>query len=201
MPSEDRKIAFRRLGLAVISVTSLGGAAAARADEAASVPQVVPAEDVRAVASNPGARASAFSVQGGWWSAEAEWRSRPGIYVAAGVPWGIVPVSLLNGATWIVPLGARLGYQHAVSPRWSLRGSLHGAVVFDDETSKCGCSDEKMLTRSFAFAELGARYESPRGFVAGVDLPLFAVHFPRELFPPPVSLAFGQAYVGFSWGL
>ena len=202
MPRGCRTTAFRLRLLAVISVTSLGVTAVARADEAASGPPAVPAEDLRAVATNSGARASAFAVQGGWWSVEAEWRSRSGIYVAAGVPWGIVPVSLMSGATWIVPLGARVGYQHALSERWSLRGSLHAAVVFDDETSRCGCgSDEKMLTRSFAFAELGARYESPGGFVAGVDLPLFAVHLAHELFPPPVSLAFGQAYVGFSWGL
>lgn len=195
MPSPQRLLLA-----SVISVTSVAGTPEARASDPAPVAPLPQADSVRAVGADPTPRATAFAVQGGWWNIEAEWRSRPGIYVAAGVPWGIVPVSLMSGATWIVPLGARVGYQHPLSQRWSLRGNLHGAVVFDDETSKCGCESPAVLTRSFAFAELGARYESPGGFVAGVDLPLFAVHFPRKLFPPPMSLAFGQAYVGFSWG-
>ncbi|HEX2656855.1 MAG TPA: hypothetical protein VHU40_01230 [Polyangia bacterium] len=191
----------RLLLASIVFVTAVAGATEARASDPVPGPLAPQAGSVRAVGAQPAPRASAVAVQGGWWSVEAEWRSRAGVYVAAGVPWGIVPVSLMSGATWIVPLGARVGYQHPLSQRWSLRGSLHGAVVFDDETSKCGCESPAMLTRSFGFAELGARYQSPGGFVAGVDLPLFGIHFPRKPFPPPVSLAFGQAYVGFSWGL
>ena len=85
----------------------------------------------------------------------------------------------------IVPVGARVGYQHPLSARWSLRGSAHGVAVFDDETSKCGCGDGKTtLTRTFAFAELGARYESPGGFVAGVDLPCSPCAFRASCFHP-----------------
>jgi hypothetical protein len=196
--------AWYRSLLTAVAVASVGLSGSARADESPPSPGVAQAptpEGLRATASRPSADASVFSLQGGWWSIEAEWRSRHGVFAAAGTPWGIVPLSLMNGATWIVPLGARVGYQHNLSARWSLRGSAHAALVIDNETSKCGCASDETMMRTFAFAELGARYQSPGGFLAGLDVPLFGLRFPRKVFAPPASLAFGQIYVGYSWGL
>jgi hypothetical protein len=60
---------------------------------------------------------SAISLQGGWWSLEAEGRARFGLYGAVGIPWVAVPLAMLNGATWAAPLGARVGYQYSLSAR------------------------------------------------------------------------------------
>jgi hypothetical protein len=150
------------------------------------------------------APAAAVSLTGGWWSVEGEWKSSSGIYGAVGVPW--MGLLLERGAKWTVPFGARVGYQFEACPSWKLRGAARVAGTFG-ENSACGCQQTE--TRTFGFLEFGLRYEAPSGFVAGLDLPLFAFDQAHDLargrtegvevFPPPLSLAFSQAYVGYSW--
>lgn len=104
-----------------------------------------------------------------------------------------------------MPFGARIGYELEASPVWKLRGALH--VAGRNDRASCGCSPRQ--THTFGFVELGARYESPSGFVAGLDLPLFAFDQAHdvvrgrtagvELFPPPISFAFAQLYLGHAW--
>jgi hypothetical protein len=148
--------------------------------------------------------ASAVSLQGGWWSVEGEWKARSGIYAAVGVPW--MGALLSSGGGWTVPLGARVGYQYEASPAWKLRGSARVAGTYGADSS-CGC--QHRVTRTFGFLEFGIRYEAPSGFVAGLDLPLLAFDQAHDLargrtegievFPPPLSLAFSQMYLGYSW--
>jgi hypothetical protein len=145
-------------------------------------------------------RGAAFALQGGWWSAEAEWRTRFGGYAAAGIPWGMAAMSVVNGATWVVPLTGRVGYDVALSPRWSLRASGHATTTIANETSKCGCGNADRTWRTFLFAELGVHYQSPSGLVAGADLPVVGLRTPHHGFPPPFALAFTQVYLGYSWG-
>ena len=147
-------------------------------------------------------RRAAFSLQAGWWTFEAELRTRFGLYASAGVPWAAVPVSVLNGATWVVPVGARVGYQHALSPRWSLRGSAQVAYSASNEGgAKCGCGSSDTVTHTFAFAAVGLRYESTRGIIGGLDVPIVGLRVPHHWFLPPEAQAFTQVYVGYTWGL
>jgi hypothetical protein len=143
------------------------------------------------------AATSALAVQGGWWSVEAEWRGRAGAFAALGVPW--MGAALAAGsAKWLIPYSGRVGYQHETWARWKLRGSAHVAGTYGRE-SPCGDCGE-IVSRVFAFAEVGVRYEGPSGFVAGIDLPVFALgKSGRDVYPPPLSLVFSQAYAGFSW--
>jgi len=164
----------------------------------ASAPAAEPT--VTQAASPAPARAAAFAVQGGWWSVEAEWRTRFGVYAAAGIPWVMVPLAIMDHATWVVPVTGRLGYDLGLSPRWSLRANAHAATMVANETGKCGCADLDPVWRTFLFAEVGVRYQSPSGFIAGVDLPVFAFSVPHQAFAPPISLAFTQLYLGHSWG-
>jgi hypothetical protein len=139
---------------------------------------------------------SALTLQGGWWSVEAEWRTRTGMFGAIGVPWVAIP--LTSHARWLIPYAARIGYQHDVSRTFKLRGAIHVAGTYGRE-NPCGDCGE-IVSRIFAFAEVGGRYEAPSGFVAGVDLPIFGLGSSGgDLYPPPISLAFSQAYVGWSW--
>jgi hypothetical protein len=146
---------------------------------------------------------SALSLQGGWWSAEGEWKTSSGIYAAVGVPW--VGLWLMPGRT--VPFAARVGYQYDLSSAWALRGSARLAGTSGE--ASCGC--QRRVIQTFGFVELGIRYQAPSGFVAGLDLPLLGFDQAHdlargrtegvELFPPPLSLAFSQAYVGYAWKL
>ena len=148
--------------------------------------------------------ASAVSLQGGWWSVEGEWKTPSGIYGAIGLPW--MGFLLSSGPGWTVPFGTRVGYQYAASPRWKLRGSARFAGTYGEE-SGCGCGQR--VARTFGFVEFGLRYEAPSGFVAGLDLPLLAFDQAHDLargrpegvevFPPPLSFAFSQLYLGYSW--
>ena len=147
---------------------------------------------------------SALSLQGGWWSAEGEWKTPSGVYAAVGVPW----MGLVLSQGWTVPFAARVGYQYDLSPAWGLRGSARFAGTSGEESS-CGC--QQRVTRTFGFVEVGVRYQARSGFVAGLDLPLLGFDQAHdvargrtegvELFPPPLSFAFSQVYVGYSWKL
>ena len=139
---------------------------------------------------------SALALQGGWWSMEAEWRTKIGVFGAIGVPWVAIP--LVSHAKWFIPYGARIGYQHDVSRAFKLRGAFHAAGTYGRE-NPCGDCGE-IVSRFFAFAEIGGRYEAPSGFVAGLEVPIFGLgHGGGDLYPPPVSFAFSQVYVGWSW--
>jgi hypothetical protein len=150
------------------------------------------------------AAASAVSLQGGWWSVEGEWKTPSGIYGAVGVPW--MGFLLSSGGGWTVPFSARVGYQYEASATWKVRGAARVGGTYGENRS-CGCGHRE--TQTFGFVEFGIRYEAPSGFVAGLDLPLFAFDQAHDLvrgrtegievFPPPLSLAFSQVYLGYSW--
>jgi hypothetical protein len=167
---------------------------------AASDSQASPGETLTEGPGQASAGRPAVALQAGWWSAEAEWRTHLGLYGAVGVPWVMVPLSLMGGASWALPVGGRLGFDLPLSPRWSVRASGHAATMVSNEQSKCGCVDEGPTWRTFLFAEVGVRHQRPSGVVFGADLPLFGMRTPNHRFPPPVSLAFTQAYIGYSWG-
>jgi hypothetical protein len=143
--------------------------------------------------------AAAVAVQAGWWSLDGEWRGRSGVFAGAGVPW--VAAAITTNAQWMVPYAARAGYQHDLSPRWKLRGAAHLAGTYGRENPCGDCGH--IVTRTFAFLELGLRYEARSGFVAGLDLPLFGVGKTgrADIYPPPLSFAFAQGYLGYSWRL
>jgi hypothetical protein len=146
-----------------------------------------------------GAAGPAVGIQGGWWSVEAEWRSESGVLLAAGVPW-LGAVLTMGSAKWVVPYGFRAGYQHEFSRSFKFRGAAHVAGTYGREAPCGGCGE--IVKRTFGFLEIGGRYEARSGFVAGVDVPIAALgKNGRDLYPPPLSLAFSQAYVGFCWGL
>jgi hypothetical protein len=139
---------------------------------------------------------SALTIQCGWWSVEAEWKAKSGVFAAVGVPW--VAVALTPSAKWLIPYGARIGYQRGVSRVFRVRGAAHVAGTYGRE-NPCGDCGE-IVSRTFGFVEIGGRYEAPSGFVAGVDVPIFALgKNVRDIYPPPLSFAFSQVYVGFSW--
>jgi hypothetical protein len=155
-----------------------------------------------------GGATNSFALQGGWWNWEVELKSRLGLYAALGAP---VPVAVFNNAAtnanWTVPFGLRIGYQHDMWPRLKLRGAVHVAGTYSSEDI-CGSCDQRQ-TRSLVFVEAGVRYEGPSGFVAGIDVPLIAFDDAHELvrghtegvevFPPPLSFAFTQLYLGYAW--
>jgi hypothetical protein len=111
----------------------------------------------------------------------------------------------LSSSELAIPFGARVGGQLELNPQWKLRGAFHVAGL--NRRTDCLCAERE--TQSFGFVEVGARYEHPSGFVAGLDVPMFAfdqVHdLVRgrtegiELFPFPKSLAFSQIYGGYAW--
>lgn len=181
--------------LAAVLVALAIGAGAAPTALAAETEETVAERDAPATS-----RPAALSLQGGWWTVEAEWRTRVGLYAAVGVPWPLVPLSVMNGATWVAPLSARVGYDFAISPRWSLRASGLAASSVANETGKCGCNHGQVEWRTFLFAGLGVRYQSPGGLVVGAEIPLVGGSALHQVFPPPMSLAFSQLYLGHTWG-
>jgi hypothetical protein len=162
-----------------------------------------PSEGTVAVSEAADASAPAVSLQAGWWSVEGELRSSTGVFAAVGLPWMGM---LLTPGGWTVPFSGRVGYQYDASASWKLRGSARVAGTYAEQTS-CGCGQWE--TQTFGFLEVGVRYQAASGFIAGLDLPLFAFDQAHdlargrtegiELFPPPLSLAFSQVYVGYSW--
>lgn len=153
----------------------------------------------RAEAADPG-----FSVQGGWWSLEADLQTRSGLFIDAGVPLaGIFLAETTGGTSWFVPLEFKLGYQHALSERFRLRLGARSAFMASGE-DPCGTGCHETAFRSFNNLEVGFRYETPTGFVAGVELPVFTLQFKeRSVEPwwPGPSLAFSELYVGYRWSL
>jgi hypothetical protein len=134
---------------------------------------------------------------------EAEFKSRLGLYAALGVPYPTL--ILASSARWVIPFGVRVGYQYELSRAWKLRAAAHlaGSVQSEDP---CGCRKYETETSAYQFVELGVRYESAGGFVAGLDLPILALknghelyrgHFDRlRSYPGP---AFTQIYCGYAW--
>jgi hypothetical protein len=163
---------------------------------------VAPGESTVAVSETADANAPAVSVQAGWWSLEAELKSSTGVFAAVGLPWMGM---LLPSGGWTVPFSGRVGYQYDASVTWKLRGSARVAGTYAETSCLCGGWE----TQTFGFLEVGVRYQAASGFIAGLDLPLFAFDQAHdlvrgrtegiELFPPPLSLAFSQVYVGYSW--
>jgi hypothetical protein len=172
-----------KLSLAAVTLVALApGPAAGAANEAAE---------------------SSLSVQAGWWSLESEWKGRRGLYAAVGIPWVLVPTA--EGSGLPLPFAARVGYQLDSDAPWKVRVALHVAGL--SQAASCACGERE--SHSFAFAELGLRYEGPSGLVAGLDLPLAAVYRARtpgeglgqrpQFFPAPISFVFAQLYLGHAW--
>lgn len=183
-------------------VLSVGLADDERHDKAplALEPEVTPRDEASAI--------GALSAQLGWWNAELELLTQPGIYFALGGPW----VGAVLGVTedrLIIPFGARIGYQHELSSRWKLRAAAHFVGLYGSAGVCYDCSSDANGTDSWQLFELGARYESGSGLVYGIDVPLLVVNDVLGLdnaanepfFAPPTSLAFLQLYVGYSWPL
>ncbi len=162
--------------------------------------------------SMPDARADQaheFSIQGGWWNFEAEYLADFGLFVDAGVPWfAMVMDGDQTGSDWSMAVEGKVGYQFSVSDSWRLRAGFRTAFSF---WHGCPCSSgaEETHTKSFAFLEVGVRYEHSSGIFVGVDLPLYAFDDFHELlsgnssgvehFPPGVSFLFSQLYCGYGW--
>lgn len=145
----------------------------------------------------------------GWWNAELEFLFEPGIYVSAGGPWVGALLGLADERVYI-PFGARVGYQFDASGDWKLRAATH-LVGLSEVYEKCSDDCPPHSTESWQLFEIGARHESPSGFVYGVDVPLFVINdvlgldrstSPEDdVFAPPLSLIFTQIYVGYSWAI
>lgn len=141
----------------------------------------------------------ALALQLGWWNLELDVRTRAGIFVDVGVPWaGFVLGASTTGTDWVVPVGAKLGYEYRASAHLGLRAGLRGAYMVSSE-DPCGiCSH--LEHRLYALAEVGVRYELSSGLILGLDVPLFAaadlVDSPEAL-PPPGSLGFSAVYLGW----
>ena len=153
-------------------------------------------------------RYSEISVQGGWWNADVEWKSPIGIYSSVGVPWGAWLITF-GSIKWLVPFSMRLGYQYEYLHNWYFLSSLHFAGTYGRENIMLDSNE--IVTRSYQFIEIGTRYENPSGMILGLDVPLFGFDDAHELFqgktegieifPPPISFAFTQIYIGYSWQL
>lgn len=162
-----------------------------------------------AIAPTSHARAAspALSVQGGWWNLEADWQTRSGLFLDAGVPLaGVFLAETTSGTSWFVPLELKLGYQLPLAERLHLRLGARTAMMWSGE-DPCGTGCARTAFRSFDNLEVGLRYESLGGFVAGVELPVLTVRMSKEstwsqkVFAPGPSFAFSQLYLGYRWAL
>jgi hypothetical protein len=136
-----------------------------------------------------------------------------GVFGGVGMPWPVyLPVMAYSGREGVVSSDLRLGYNHALTEQLSLRGLVLSAWVYEwGDPCSDGCTSHEH--KFFNFLSLGLRYQFPCGVLAGVQVPLVAAEFSYgrepddtgwhhpEWFPPPVSAAFTQAYVGYSWKL
>jgi hypothetical protein len=148
------------------------------------------------------------SAQIGWWNAELEFLTKPGIYVAAGAPWVMALLGAVDDRTY-VPFGGRVGYQFDVSKEWKVRAAAH-LVGWKEIDQECfmRCSP---YTETWQLLEVGARHQSASGLIYGIDVPLLAIENvlglddrDREdahVFVPPLSIVLTQVYVGYSWAI
>lgn len=143
----------------------------------------------------------AVAVQAGWWSIEGEVRSSIGLFADVGVPWvGFVLGATTSGTEWVVPLEAKVGFEHPVARQVGLRAGVRGALNLSSE-DPCGTGCTQTERRAYLLAEIGVRWEHPSGFVVGLDVPLYVTEPDfSEDWPPPAALAFSQGYVGWRWG-
>jgi hypothetical protein len=153
------------------------------------------------------AASPALSVQGGWWNLEADLQTRSGLFVDAGVPLaGVFLAKTTSGTSWFVPLELKLGYQLPLTRSLHLRLGARAAMMWSGE-DPCGTGCDRTMFRSFDNLEVGLRYESLSGFVAGVELPVLTVRaykestWSAEVWPPGPSFAFSQLYLGYRWAL
>jgi hypothetical protein len=146
-----------------------------------------------------------LSAQLGWWNAELELLSPVGVYAALGGPWVGALLSASEDRA-IVPFGARLGYQLDWTEQWKLRAAAHLAGLYGSAGQCPDCSSHG--SDSFLLFELGIRHQSSAGLVYGADVPLLVILDVLDLdqdtgdsgiFAPPLSLAFLQVYIGYSW--
>jgi hypothetical protein len=156
---------------------------------------------------------SGLSVHGGWWDVGAEFQTAWGVFGGVGVPWiAYTPLLTYSGHEGTVAADVRLGYTTPPSEGLSLQALVLSAWIYqwgDPCSDGCTVHEHKI----FNFLSVGLRYQFPCGFLAGAEMPLVALklayskeadetgwHHP-DWFPPPISAAFTQAYVGYGWTL
>lgn len=136
-----------------------------------------------------------LGVQAGYGSVEAELQVPGGYFLDVGIPWFVATVDPPpTGVRQSLPLGAKVGAQ------WELLGPLAlraGPRVMYAPRRGLGDVD---LTRTYGFAEVGARLDLPLGLVVGADASL--VGFEKvtgssaRFRGPSDALRYSQAYIG-----
>ena len=140
---------------------------------------------------------SALAIQGGWWSVEAEWKTKIGVFAAVGVPWAAIP--LTSHAIWLIPYGARIGYQRDISRLFKLRGAAHVAGTYSREDPCGDCARDRLARLRLHRGRRPIR--GSLGFRSGGRCARLCARqkAAASVVSPPISFAFSQAYVGFSW--
>jgi hypothetical protein len=170
-----------------------------------SLPDADASESRAAASAAPRNSGYALAAQLGWWNAELELLSPVGVYAALGGPWVGALLSASEQRA-IVPFGARLGYQLGGTEQWKLRAAAHLAGLYGSAGQCPDCASHG--SDSFLLFELGVRHVSSGGLVYGADVPLLVIQDVLALdqdtgdsgvFAPPLSLAFLQVYIGYSW--
>ncbi|HWV39677.1 MAG TPA: hypothetical protein VN033_14505 [Vulgatibacter sp.] len=141
-----------------------------------------------------------FGMQAGWGSVEAELQVPGGYFLDVGIPWFVAAIdATTSGMRPSVPFGAKVGAQWEIGPLAIRTGPrvIHAPRRGDP----CACGEDVDLTRTMAFADVGARLELPMGLVFGADAALFGMDKERgsdtEFLGPVGALPFSQVYVGW----
>jgi hypothetical protein len=144
-----------------------------------------------------------LSLQGGWWSVEAEYATPIGLFADFGIPWLILALAYSDSSDWVIPLEAKLGYQLEVAEGVKLRAGARAVFGFCE-----GCGEAPWGTT--VLFELGIRYEDSSGFLMGLELPVYGLHVIHDSLHDTtdimhltrgVSFMYTQIYFGYAWKL
>jgi len=141
-----------------------------------------------------------FGMQAGWGSVEAELQVPGGYFLDVGIPWFVLAIdSTTTGMRPSVPVGAKVGAQWGLGPLAIRAGPR--MIYAPRRGDPCACGEDVDLTRTMAFADVGARLELPLGLVIGADAALLGIDKEKgsdtEYLGPSGALPFSQAYVGW----
>lgn len=141
-----------------------------------------------------------LGLQAGYGSVEAELQVPGGYFLDVGIPWFVAALDAsTSGIRPGLPLGAKVGAQ------WDLVGPLKlragPRVIYAPRHGDPCCGEDRDLTRTYGFADVGARLELPMGLVFGADAALLGFDketgSSTEFRGPADALPFSQAYVGW----
>ena len=137
-----------------------------------------------------------LGMQAGYGSVEAELQVPGGYFLDVGIPWFVAAIDAsTSGLHPSLPLGAKVGAQWDLVGPLKLRSGLRAIYA-----PRRGDSDQD-LTRTLAFADVGARLELPMGLVFGADAALLGVDKEKgsstDFRGPADALPFSQVYVGW----